>query len=106
MAEVITGNNFDEIVLKSPVPVVVDMFATWCGPCKQMEPIFDQLSKDLDGKYKLVKINIDEDRELTAKYSVSSIPTFLFIKDGELIAKQSGSLSKETLLEKIKEHLG
>ena len=81
---------FDQEVLKSNIPVVIDVFATWCGPCQQVAPLFDELAKELEGKYKLVKINIDEERDLAIKYNVSSIPTFIFIKGGEVVGKETG----------------
>jgi thioredoxin 1 len=106
MAETVTSQNFDQEVLQSDIPVVVDVFASWCGPCQQMAPIFDELAKELDGKYKLVKINIDEERDLAIKYNVSSIPTFLFIKGGEVVGKEMGYLNKDDLKAKIEELLG
>ncbi len=102
----VTSENFDQEVLKSEIPVVVDVFATWCGPCQQISPIFDELAKELDGKYKLVKINIDEERDLAVKYSVSSIPTFLFINKGEVVGKEMGYMSKDDLKSKIEELFG
>ena len=88
------------------IPVVIDVFASWCGPCQQVAPIFDELAKELAGQYKLVKINIDEERDLAIKYNVSSIPTFLFFKKGEVIGKEMGYMSKDDLAKKIKELLG
>ena len=101
MAIKITSENFEQEVLKSSIPVVIDVFATWCGPCVQMTPIFDELAKELSDKYKLVKINIDEERDLAIKYNVSSIPTFLFIKDGEVVSKEMGYMTKDNLKAKI-----
>ena len=101
MATKITSENFEQEVLKSSLPVVIDVFATWCGPCVQMSPIFDELSKELAEKYKLIKINIDEERDLAIKYNVSSIPTFLFIKDGEVVGKEMGYMTKDDLKAKI-----
>jgi len=103
MARAITSESFEQEVLKSDLPVVIDVFATWCGPCQQVAPLFDELAKELDGTYKLVKINIDEERDIAINYNVSSIPTFLFIKGGELVGKEMGYMSKEDLLKKIKE---
>ena len=103
MAINITSKNFEEEVLKSELPVVVDVYATWCGPCQQMEPVFNELAKELEGKFKLVKINIDEERDIAINYNVSSIPTFLFMKNGELVTKEMGYMSKEDLKKKIEE---
>ena len=106
MAIVITSENFEKEVLKSNIPVVIDVFANWCGPCQQVAPIFDELAKELGDKYKLVKINIDEERDLAINYNVSSIPTFIFIKGGEVVGKEMGYMSKEDLKAKIEEIFG
>ena len=105
MAE-ITSENFEQEILKSEIPVVIDFFAEWCGPCQQVAPIFSELAKELAGKYKLVKINIDNERDLAIKYNVSTIPTFVFIKNGEVAGKETGYMSKEDLSKKITELLG
>lgn len=106
MAMHVTGQNFKTEVLESKIPVVIDVYAIWCGPCQQMSPLFDELSKELAGKYKLVKLNIDEDRDLAISYQVSSIPTFIFIKDGAVVGKEMGYMQKADLLAKIKQFLG
>ena len=106
MAINITTENFDAEVKNSTIPVVIDMYATWCGPCKMMAPHFDQLAKEMADQYKLVKINIDEERDLAVRYNVSSIPTFLFLKDGNMVAKETGYMSKDALVKKITDHLG
>ena len=102
----ITSANFEAEIKKSDKPVIVDVFATWCGPCQMMVPIFDELSKELSDKYKFAKINIDEERDLAVKYNVSSIPTFIFIKDGEVIGREMGYMDKETIKSKLKKHFG
>ncbi len=106
MAETVTAQNFEQEVVKSIVPVVVDVYATWCGPCKMMMPIFQDLAKELGDKYKCVSINIDEERDIAIQYNVSSIPTFLFFKAGKLVAKESGYMNKDALRAKIEAHLG
>jgi len=106
MAQMVNSENFEQEVLQSDIPVVVDVFASWCGPCQQVAPIFDELTKELAGKYKLVKINIDEERDLAIKYNVSSIPTFLFIKGGEVVGKETGYIGKDDLKKKIEELFG
>lgn len=106
MALVVTTQNFDQEVIKSSKPVVIDVFATWCGPCKMMMPIFDELAKEMESKYKLVKLNIDEERDIAIKYNISSIPTFLFIKDGNVVAKEMGYMGKDALKAKIEALLG
>lgn len=106
MAHSVTSQTFEQEVKQSKLPVVVDMYATWCGPCKMMAPVFEELSKELEQTHKLVKVNIDEERDIAIQYNVSSIPTFLFIKDGQLVAKESGYIGKDALKAKITGHLG
>lgn len=106
MALMITSENFEKEVLQSDLPVVIDVYAAWCGPCQQVAPIFDELATELAEKYKLVKIDIDEERDLAVQYNVSSIPTFVFIKKGEVVGKEMGYLSKDDLKAKIESLLG
>lgn len=96
-----TSENFEEEVLKSDVPVLVDMFATWCGPCKMMAPVIAQLAQEYEGKVKVGKLDIDENSDIVAQYKIMSVPTFLVIKDGEVKAKLIGAVSKEELEEAI-----
>ncbi|KKQ32823.1 MAG: Thioredoxin [candidate division TM6 bacterium GW2011_GWF2_37_49] len=102
MEIILTSQNFDQEVIKSAKPVVVDVYAPWCGPCKMMGPVFEGLAKELSSKYVFGKLNIDEDREIAVRYNISSIPAFLFIKNGQVIGKETGYMSKETLEIKIK----
>ena len=104
MAIVVTSQTFEKEVLKASQPVVVDVFASWCGPCRMMAPVFEELSKEMTG-YTFAKLNIDEERDLAIQYNVSSIPTFLFIKDGKLVAKENGYMGKDALKAKIEAHL-
>lgn len=106
MAITVTAQNFEQEVKQSTLPVVVDVYATWCGPCKMMAPLFEELSKELADKYKFAKINIDDERDIAIQYNVSSIPTFLFLKDGNLVAKETGYLGKDALKAKLESHLG
>ena len=101
MAIEITSQNVEQEVTKSAKPVVIDAFASWCGPCQMMAPIFEDLSKEMADKYKLVKLNIDNERDLAVKYNVSSIPTFIFVKDGEVVGKTTGYMDRDTLKETI-----
>jgi len=96
----VTEQNFEKEVLQESKPVIVDVFATWCGPCQQMEPIIDELEKEMSD-YKFAKINVDEARDLSIKYGVISVPTFLFMKNGEVKGKETDYMSKEVLKEKI-----
>ncbi len=96
-----TSENFEEEVLKSDVPVLVDMFATWCGPCKMMAPIVAQLAEEYKGSVKVGKLDIDQNVDIVAQYKIMSVPTFLVIKDGEVVKKLIGAVSKEELVEAI-----
>lgn len=102
----LTKENYEKEVVKSNLPIILDVFAIWCGPCIQMMPIFEDLAKEQGDKYKFLKLNVDESRELAIQYGVTSIPTFVFIKGGNVVGKETGYMSKEDLLGKIKEHLG
>ena len=97
----LTTENFEEEVLKSDVPVLVDMFATWCGPCKMMAPVVAQLAEEYKGSVKVGKLDIDQNVDIVAQYKIMSVPTFLVIKDGEVVKKLIGAVSKEELVEAI-----
>lgn len=97
----ITSKDFEREVLNSEIPVLVDFFATWCGPCKMMSPIVEELEKELEGKAKVFKIDTDEERDLAIKYGIMSIPTFIVFKNGEVKAKSIGMQDKEELIEMI-----
>jgi thioredoxin 1 len=102
----VTKENYELEVLKSSTPVIVDVYATWCGPCQMMEPIITGLEKELQGDYKFVKVNVDESRDLAVQFGVTSIPTFVFIKDGKIKGKETGYINKDDLNAKIIELLG
>ena len=96
-----TSANFEEEVLKSDQPVLVDFYADWCGPCKMMAPVVAQLADELEGKATVGTLNIDDCMDIAGKYRVMNIPTFLVIKDGQEAARVVGAVSKNELQKKI-----
>lgn len=97
----ITNENFEQEVLKSDKPVIVDFWAAWCGPCKMLSPVVDQLAEELEG-VKVGKINIDEQMELAEKYNVSSIPCVVAFKNGEEVKRSVGLVPKQKLVDLLK----
>jgi len=95
----VTDENFEAEVLKSDTPVVVDFWAEWCGPCKQLSPLVDELAYEMSGKVKVVKVNIDESPEAPTKYGVRGIPTLMVFKDGQLVDTRVGGMPKSQLTE-------
>ncbi len=98
-------NNFEQEVLKSSQPVLVDFFATWCGPCKMVSPLLDQVSEEMKDKVKVCKIDIDQNPNIASKYGVMSIPTFIMYKDGKDVAKNVGALPKSGIEDFINNNL-
>lgn len=105
MAFEFTDNNFQETALADDTLAVVDFWAEWCGPCRMVTPIIEELSTDYEGKALIGKVNVDDNPEVSMKYGVRSIPTILFIKNGEIVDKQVGATSKANLESKIQAHL-
>ena len=97
----ITNNNYHEEVVTSGKPVLLDFWAPWCGPCRMLSPVIEELAKDFEGKAKICKVNTDEAQDLATKFGVRSIPTLLFIKDGEIKAQMIGAQSKQVIADKI-----
>ena len=97
----ITKENFKSFVLDSNTPVLIDFWAPWCGPCRMVSPIVDELAEDLDGKANIGKINVDEQPDLAAQYGIMSIPTLLVFKGGELAGKKIGVQTKQALWEML-----
>ena len=103
MAEVkITSGNFEQEVLKSDIPVLVDFWATWCGPCMMLSPVIEEIAKEYEGKIKVGKVNVDEESALAVKYRVASIPTLILLKNGAAEKMTVGYQSKEQLKEFLK----
>jgi len=98
-------NDFDQEVMSSDRLVVVDFWAQWCGPCKILSPIMDNLSETFEGKVKIAKVNVDEQPELTTKFKIMSLPTILFFKDREIIEKIAGMRNEADLQKTIEKHL-
>ena len=105
MALEVTDATFDELVLQSDQPVMVDFWAAWCGPCRMVAPIMEQLTSEFEGKAKITKVDVDSNQEFAAKYGVRNIPTVLLFKDGEVVEKQVGVAPKATYAQKIEAHL-
>ncbi len=101
----LTEKNFDEEVMSSPIPVLVDFWAEWCGPCKMISPVIDEIAQELTGKLKVAKVNVDEAQELAVKFGIMSIPTLLIFKKGKVVSQIVGAMPKEELLSKIQPNL-
>lgn len=104
MALVITDSTFDEL-LQSGTPLVVDFWAEWCGPCKMIGPIVEELAKEFEGKVNIGKMDVDENSEVSSRYGIRNIPTLLFFKEGQLVDKQVGATQKTALADKIQKLL-
>ncbi|HOM14695.1 MAG TPA: thioredoxin TrxA [Rubrivivax sp.] len=101
----VSDSTFDSDVLRSDKPVLVDYWAEWCGPCKMIAPILDEVSQQYDGRLQVAKMNVDENRDVPAKFGIRGIPTLMLFKDGELAATKVGALSKAQLTAFIDGHL-
>jgi thioredoxin 1 len=98
----VTDAAFDQVVLKSTLPVIVDFWAPWCGPCKMVAPILDKIAKEQAGKLVVAKVNTDENLELAIKYRVQGIPTMLFVANGQVVHRQVGALPEQRLRDVLK----
>ena len=105
MAIELTDANFDQLVLKSDKPVLVDFWAEWCGPCRQVGPVVEELSKEYDGKAVVGKLNVDHNPGVATKFGIRSIPTILFFKGGQMVDRQVGAVPKSVLEGKLKAQL-
>jgi thioredoxin 1 len=101
----LTDANFEEII-KTDKPVLVDFWAEWCGPCKMIGPVVEELAGEYEGKAIIGKLDVDANAEISAKYGIRSIPTLLVFKNGEIVEKQVGAVPKSVLAQKLDTHLG
>jgi thioredoxin 1 len=101
MALAINESNFSELVIKSGKLVVLDFWAEWCGPCRAISPIIEELSQEYEGKVVIGKVDVDSNTEIAEKYSIRNIPTIIFIKNGEIVDKTVGAIPKSMLVSKI-----
>ena len=101
MAVEITDNNFQETVMNSDKPVLVDFWAEWCGPCRMVGPIVEEIAVEYDGKAVIGKVNVDTNPEISQKYGIRNIPTILILKNGEVVDKSVGAVPKNILTDKI-----
>ena len=105
MALEFTDSNFEELVLKSDKPVLVDFWAEWCGPCRMVGPVVEELSKEYDGKAVIGKLNVDNNAQISMKYGIRSIPTLLVFKNGEIVDRAVRAVPKSTLVQKLDSQL-
>lgn len=105
MALEINDSNFEEVVLKSDKPVMVDFWAEWCGPCRMVGPVVEELSKEYAGKAVIGKVNVDNNAQVSMKYGIRNIPTILFFKNGEVVDRSVGAVPKAQLAQKLEGQL-
>ena len=101
-----SSQNFSRDVLSSPVTVLVDFYADWCGPCRMLAPTLDKLAVEFSGKARIVKVNVDKEPELATRYQVSSIPALVFIDDGKIVAQSAGAASEAALRRALNQMTG
>lgn len=101
----LSDNNFESEVINSSTPVVVDFWATWCGPCRKLAPVIDTIAEEYTGRVKFAKVNIEECIETAKKYSISGLPSLLIFKQGEPIERMAGSIPKSTIISNIEKSL-
>lgn len=105
MAIDVTEATFEEVVLKSEVPVIVDFWAVWCGPCRMVGPIVEEIGQEYDGKAKVVKVDVDNNPGIASQYGIRNIPTLLYYKNGQVVDKQVGAVPKQVIVNKLESWL-
>ncbi|MEO1694666.1 MAG: thioredoxin [Pseudomonadota bacterium] len=98
MPNTVSDQNFETEVLKADTPVLVDFFAEWCGPCKAMAPALEEVAKDMEGRVKIAKVDVDQSPDITTKYGIQAMPTLILFKDGEVAARHTGALVQKSKL--------
>ena len=101
----INDSAFESEVVNSSTPVLVDFWATWCGPCRKLGPVIDEIAENYEGKVKFVKVNVEESIETAKKYSISGLPSLLIFKNGEAVERMAGLMPKSTIISNIEKHL-
>ena len=101
----VTNDNFDDEVLKAATPILVDFWAAWCGPCRMIAPVLDELAEEMDGKVRFAKLNVDENQQIAYQFQVSSIPTFILFKDGKMADRMMGAMPKSAFQSFIERNL-
>lgn len=104
MIVTLNKNNMDEVIGNATKPIVIDVFALWCGPCMSMKPSFEQLAEELASTHIFAEINVDESRDLAINFNVTSVPTFIFIKDKQVVGREMGYMSKDDLKKHIEDY--
>jgi thioredoxin 1 len=97
----VTDQNFESVVLQSEIPVMVDLWAVWCGPCRMIHPIMEEISNEYEGRVLMTKLDVDSNKQTAMKYGIRNIPTVLYFKNGEVVDKQVGAVPKKKFTEKL-----
>jgi len=105
MAIIFTKENFQKEVLESEMPVLVDFWATWCAPCRALGPIIEEIAQEFEGKFKIGKLNVDENEEIAQAYQIFSVPTLIIFKQGQKIDERVGALPKQAIVDWLKKYL-